>query len=197
MSHCPCTWCELRKPDGTCGEDDPCWMKDDANGQRKEMTMETIQDIVTEMREFADKDSQTIGRDVLRRTIQHFADRIKVAVAEMETTTPTCQKSLQVGNAAKTREALEGLIANIEMRSSTFGLNVMVDTKTFLDAKAALSAPARNCDLYTEEQLCEIVTTEAQSELSENTPQGIRDIVDIVAKGVIKSLFAEAKGEMK
>lgn len=50
--------------------------------------METINDIVREMHEFADTDSQTIGRDVLRREIHHFADRIKVAVAESATTTP-------------------------------------------------------------------------------------------------------------
>lgn len=47
------------------------------------------------------------------------------------------------------RDALEELIANIEMRSATFGLNVMVDTKTFLDAKAALAKPLRNCDVGT------------------------------------------------
>lgn len=47
------------------------------------------------------------------------------------------------------REVLEELIANIEMRSATFGLNVMVDTKTFLDAKAALAKPLRNCDVGT------------------------------------------------
>ena len=40
---------------------------------------ETIADIVAEMLEFADTDSQTIGRDVLRRRIQHFARRIEAA----------------------------------------------------------------------------------------------------------------------
>ena len=34
---------------------------------------ETIADIVEEMLEFAETDSQTIGRDVLRRRIQNFA----------------------------------------------------------------------------------------------------------------------------
>ena len=53
-----------------------------------------------------------------------------------------------LGDAAKLREALEELVANIEMRSSTFGLNVMVDTKTYLDAKAALSVPPRNCERF-------------------------------------------------
>lgn len=52
----------------------------------------------------------------------------------------TPENSSAVGDVAKLREALEELVANIEMRSSTFGLNVMVDTKTFLDAKAALAA---------------------------------------------------------
>lgn len=59
---------------------------------------------------------------------------------------------------SKIREAFEELIANIEMRSSTFGLNVMVDTKTFLDAKAALAEPLRNCDVGTaEEQIARFV----------------------------------------
>ena len=40
---------------------------------------ETIADIVSEMLEFAETDSQTIGRDVLRRRIQHFARRFEAA----------------------------------------------------------------------------------------------------------------------
>ena len=55
-------------------------------------------------------------------------------------------------NNAKLREALEELVANIEMRANTIPLNAMVDTKAFLDAKAALSAPPRNCDLGTVEE---------------------------------------------
>lgn len=31
-NYCPCAWCHKRKSDGTCGEDDPCWTRDDANG---------------------------------------------------------------------------------------------------------------------------------------------------------------------
>ena len=56
------------------------------------------------------------------------------------------RRSAECANMAKLREALEELVANIEMRSATFGLNVMVDTKAYLDAKAALAAPPRNCD---------------------------------------------------
>ena len=41
--------------------------------------METTDDILRDMREFADTESQSIGRDVLRRRILHFAGRIKKA----------------------------------------------------------------------------------------------------------------------
>lgn len=58
---------------------------------------------------------------------------------------------MESNNAAALREALEELVANIEMRSSSFGLNVMVDTKTFIDAKAALAKPLRNCDRFANE----------------------------------------------
>ena len=40
---------------------------------------ETIADIVAVMLEFAETDSQTIGRDVLRRRIQNFARRFEAA----------------------------------------------------------------------------------------------------------------------
>ena len=62
------------------------------------------------------------------------------------------KEQLERGDAAKLREALEELVANIEMRSSTFGLNVMVDTKTFLDAKAALAEPVKNYEVGTAEE---------------------------------------------
>lgn len=79
---------------------------------------ETIADIVAEMLEFADTDSQTIGRDVLRRRIQHFARRFEAAakrereagadaaqicgeIGGMIGKEATREKSSQVGNAAK------------------------------------------------------------------------------------------------
>ena len=54
----------------------------------------------------------------------------------------------RIGNSAKLREALEELVANIEMRASVFGIFSIIDRKTFLDAKAALAEPPRNCDVY-------------------------------------------------
>ena len=53
------------------------------NNEQKYKTpskQETIADIVAEMLEFAETDSQSIGRDVLRRRIQHFAIRFEAAV---------------------------------------------------------------------------------------------------------------------
>lgn len=49
------------------------------NEQKYKTTQETIADIVAEMLEFADAESQSIGRDVLRRRIQHFARRFEAA----------------------------------------------------------------------------------------------------------------------
>ena len=48
-------------------------------GKMSNARQETIADIVADMREFADADSQTIGRDVLRIRIQNFARRIEAA----------------------------------------------------------------------------------------------------------------------
>jgi hypothetical protein len=180
--------------------------------KKKEMKMKTIKEIVREMRSVAGNaerihlyDLRKWGSDSLRA----YADLIEeahkrelaeavaakreacdqVAVSKTETTTATCKESLQVGNAMVMREALEELIANIEMRSSTFGLNVMVDTKTFLDAKAALSAPARNCNRFdnikdAKEAFCLEV-------------ERIYLWDGYCSERLIKWLFAEAKGDVK
>ena len=66
--------------------------------------------------------------------IEDEADRLDRAWMKMEIKIA----NLRTEN-AKLREALEELVANIEMRSSTFGFNVIVDTKTYLDAKIALA----------------------------------------------------------
>ena len=81
---------------------------------------ETIADIVSEMLEFAETDSQTIGRDVLRRRIQNFAMRFEAAakrereagaeaaqicgeIGEMIGREAAGKESLHVGNAAAMR----------------------------------------------------------------------------------------------
>lgn len=74
--------------------------------------------------------------------VRKLLDRLDRARMKMESEIANLRKEN-----AKLRDALEELVANIEMRSSTFGLNVMVDTKTYLDAKTALAAPPLNCDV--------------------------------------------------
>ena len=136
--------------------------------------METIRDIIAELREH-------VGE------MTPLADRIEESVKDC--------------NQLKMREALEGLITNIEMRSSTFGLDVMVDTKTFLDAKAALSAPARNCDVYTTEadrQDAFIAyynkTFDLKGEYAFNTSD-LKHNIDSILNDYIDWLFAEAKAK--
>lgn len=125
--------------------------------------MKTIRDIVAEMR----KDMpRVVDTKVILR---NYADRIEQSVTKC--------------NQLKMREALKELIVNIEMRSPSFGLNVMVDTKTFLDAKAALSAPPRNCDLYETEY-------EALKAFHATHPISTYYLY-------VKWLFAEAKGGNK
>ena len=118
---------------------------------------ETIADIVAEMLEFAETDSQTIGRDVLRRRIQHFVASIIEAVAKREVT--DCN---HLGNVAKMREALERCASMGEQIDNQLGSSE--DTVYAFRgerclahnisecARAALSAPPRNCDVGTADE---------------------------------------------
>ena len=129
---------------------------------------ETIADIVAEMLEFADTDSQTIGRDVLRRRIQHFARRFETAakrereagadaaqicgeIGEMIVKEATREKSSQVGNAAKMREALGEISREIWESIDPFCNDDCCKPKRDLAkiADAALASPPRNCDIGT------------------------------------------------
>lgn len=78
---------------------------------------EIIKGIIAEMREFIK--NPTIGTKTesevklekyLKGCMKDYADRIEVVVAKMETTTSTCKDSLQVGDTAAMREALEKVI---------------------------------------------------------------------------------------
>lgn len=114
--------------------------------------METIKDIIAEMREFADIDACTIGRDVLRRRIQHFARRIEKAVER----TPTSKESLQVGNMAKMREALEnsnGLLEELALA----GEWAESAREQIAENKSTLSAPPRNCDKFSKAEVLEML----------------------------------------
>lgn len=109
----------------------------------------TIADIVAKMLEFAETDSQSIGRDVLRRRIQHFARRFEETWKREREATP--EKSSVVANAMKMREALRGLleIVCVDCKSSYEIDGKCVKCPRVVAAEAALSAPPRNCDVGT------------------------------------------------
>ena len=99
---------------------------------------ETIADILTEMREFADTDSQSIGRDVLRRRIQHFARRIEQSVTD-------CNR---IGNFAKILEALEQIHELLSIGGKPDTAMCIRYEAAYQIAKEALSTKPRNCDKY-------------------------------------------------
>ena len=140
----------------------------------------------------ADRIEAAAKREVekLNSVIQATVSRSDAEIERLRREAEELRKKL--GNSAKLREALGELAANIEMRSSTFGLNVMVDTKTFIDAKAALAAPARNCDVHTADELKGIFNSELVSELP-IANEHEKNLVTITAMGVIDALFATAK----
>lgn len=70
--------------------------------------------------------------------------KLEVAVAKMETTTPTCKDSLQVGNIAAMHEALV-------IVKRLFDGGIMFQPairKAHKAVDAAFFAPPRNCDLF-------------------------------------------------
>lgn len=79
---------------------------------------------------------------------ESIISKLEVAVAKMETTTSTCKDSLQVGNAAKMREAMTML----RERITDWYANDWIPYDQYDEcediAKSALSTPARNCDLF-------------------------------------------------
>lgn len=128
--------------------------------------METINDIISEMREFADVDAHTIGRDVLRRRIQHYARRIGEATAQC--------------NQYKMRETLKRIHILLwdYLRHEILVESLCLRIKN--EINTALSTPPRNCDCYP----TLAVALEAW-----------RDIDPREAGPFDDWLFAEAKGE--
>lgn len=116
------------------------------------------------------------------------ADRIEAA-AEREKAKGMSKKMDEnraiTGNAAAIREALEEIVANIETRASAFDIFSIIDRKTFLDAKAALAAPARNCDRFggDEDKLIEACLNERGLLVTENFRDVFSDWLLAPAKG--------------
>lgn len=73
---------------------------------------------------------------------ESIISKLEVAVAKMETTTSTCKDSLQVGNIAAMRKALD------EIRVAAMS-DYEPDADYLIEkCNAALSRPSRNCDLF-------------------------------------------------
>ena len=111
-----------------------------------------------------------------------------IVVSKMETTTPTCEKSSAVGNAAKMREALEQILWCLEWMSDNTENKSIKDhlAKPIELAKSALSAPPRNCDLLSDAQ--EALAAIHEDRCYVNNPIDERRLT-------VEWLFAEAKGE--
>lgn len=115
---------------------------------------ETIEDVVKSLRDRAEgrrKSGKLLQID--DKMFDLLADRIEaahkreVAVAKMETTTPTCEKSSQVGNAAANHKALMEIQLICWKAGGAMGYAVacgIIKAKS----RAALAAPPRNCDLF-------------------------------------------------
>lgn len=130
--------------------------------------MKTIKDIAAEMREFADAESQSIGRDVLRRRIQHFADRIEadweIQLAAQKARAAgegyaAGKQSVTKCNQLEMREALEwfwGKRSMLDFCHNNLSAKTWEDwdkvycfLREFADkVQATLSASPRNCDRF-------------------------------------------------
>lgn len=136
--------------------------------------METIEDIVREMRDLGrldEKSTDKIPRSLQALGLRTYADRIKVAhqreledaiadtiVAAGKSASEVYEPHIQsepVGNAAKTREALVIFVHDFaSFRSNVeHGIVTMTQCMDFVKKyiplmEAALSAPPRNCDLF-------------------------------------------------
>ena len=128
---------------------------------------ETIADIVAEMRD------GVVAKGWMEQTLKEFANRIEAAtkrereagaeaaqicgeIGEMIGREATCKETVTdchgLGNAAKMREALEALVGVIDKCDSGDPLWWHIGAKgvkPLKDARAALSAPPRNCDIGT------------------------------------------------
>ena len=114
--------------------------------------METLSDIERDLRDRADcaerhGDRET-HNEAVAALLRSIADRIEAARRREATT----EKSSAVGNAAAIREAL----CDIVMLTMKVGYSIHGDVACGIiasKAKHALSAPARNCDVGTEDSI--------------------------------------------
>lgn len=102
---------------------------------------ETIADIVSEMRsnEFDDPRFNVYSLVAARTLARGWADRIEAAVNQPVT---NCNR---LGNAAKMRDALKQIHDRVNSLDEDCGVDP-IDVRDL--ARAALSAPPRNCDRF-------------------------------------------------
>ena len=127
-----------------------------------------------EMREMALVE-ESYRWDVVAKMLRQGADMMEREAAR--------EKSSQVGNAAKMREALEalvGVIDNYDYKNPLWWHSGAKGVKPLKDARAAIAEPSRNCDAFSKAQVLEMF--EDRSLQKEDT---------------IEWLFDEAKGESK
>ena len=98
----------------------------------------TLSSIAAEMREFADADSQVVGRDVLRRRIQDFSRLIEQLASDCN----------QLGNTAKMHEALKQIVDITTPCEGVTSTELQVNDIAY----DAISSQPRNCDVGTAEE---------------------------------------------
>lgn len=99
----------------------------------------------------------------------------------------------QCSNVAKLREALSKFCAYSAVVLNTGTFN-RVHLEALLNmAKAALAAPARNCDVLAPEVLFNAFINEMPEEVEKKITKSERDLIELTAKGVIDTLFATYK----
>jgi hypothetical protein len=152
--------------------------------------MKTIKEIVREMRRvaslraYADLIEEAHKRELAEAVAAKCEVCDQVAVSKTETTTATCKESLQVGNAAAMREALQR--ASDWFNGSGLSEDDLIEFDEVCEhIEKALSTPPRNCDLYaTEDDAWDAFSSKRQG-------------ADSSTEEYEKWLFDEAKGENK
>ena len=148
------------------------------------MTNDIIADIVREMRTIGrldEKSTDKIPRSLQALGLRTYADRIEAAAnRECEATS---EKSSQVGNAAKMREALSRILGIADHLQTRFAIPKLA-SEEILElkqiAESALAAPPRNCDVLSKDEVLKVLDDRSFSK-----------------EDTIEWLYEEAKGEAK
>ena len=163
------------------------------------MKPKTHAEIIARMRSDAEEDEYTPD-GILGQTLHSLADELDAAhKREID------ELKKQVGNAAKLRKALEkcanmGEQIDCQLGSSDATVYAFRDERCLAHnisecARAALAAPARNCDVLTPEVLFNEFINEMPEEVKKITTEHERGLIFLAAKGVIDTLFETHKPE--